>query len=173
MDLCYSTLMLSKYYEPLEVISWQRAMTLICQEKARIVEEDEENKIHSPTKVFAVPSVIQHINGFFRHERPLRYSRLNVYARDGWKCQYCGDQHGWNGLTLDHVIPRSAGGKTNWTNIVSCCYKCNRIKADRTIEDAGMGLKRAPVRPRWSPVHLLGTRTYVPPKWLPYLARAA
>lgn len=79
-------------------------------------------------------------------------NRAGVLARDRHRCQYCGTCPGVAALTLDHVLPRSRGGKTGWENLVSCCVACNTLKADRTPEEAGLRLLSRPVRPAWNPI---------------------
>jgi 5-methylcytosine-specific restriction endonuclease McrA len=79
------------------------------------------------------------------------FSRRNLYKRDRFTCQYCGTQPGSEELTIDHILPRAAGGKSNWENCVLACVDCNRRKANRTPVQAHMQLKRAPARPPWTP----------------------
>ena len=104
-----------------------------------------------------MPEVIllRTFNGFFRHE--VRFSRRNIFERDKQTCQYCGKYFGKPDLTLDHVIPRSKGGRDTWENLVLACVRCNVRKANRTPEEAGMPLLRRPAKPTWLPK--LGART--------------
>ncbi len=81
------------------------------------------------------------------------FSRRNVFKRDRYTCQYCGTQPGTDELTIDHVLPRSRGGQSTWTNCVLACFQCNKRKADRTPEQAGMHLKKRPVRPNSRPLY--------------------
>jgi 5-methylcytosine-specific restriction endonuclease McrA len=81
------------------------------------------------------------------------FSRRNVFKRDRYVCQYCGCQPGTDELTIDHVVPRSQGGVSSWTNCVLACIACNKRKADRTPREASMTLRRQPVRPTWKPVY--------------------
>jgi 5-methylcytosine-specific restriction endonuclease McrA len=81
------------------------------------------------------------------------FSRRNVARRDHQTCQYCGAQPGWESITVDHVVPRSRGGTSSWTNCVAACVACNARKADRTPEQAGMKLRRRPARPDWKPLY--------------------
>src|SRR3989442_672074 len=76
-----------------------------------------------------------------RYAKPWKFPCVNIYARDGYRCQYCGAKCGIDQLTYDHVIPRSRGGRTTWDNIVSCCYTCNANKANRTPAEARMTLR--------------------------------
>ena len=81
------------------------------------------------------------------------FSRRNVAKRDHHTCQYCGAQPGWEQVTIDHVVPRSQGGASSWTNCVAACVACNARKADRTPEQAGMRLRSHPARPEWKPLY--------------------
>lgn len=81
----------------------------------------------------------------------ISFSRRNVYRRDQYTCQYCGARPNEDALTVDHVIPRSRGGKTNWTNCVVSCARCNRRKSNRTPEESGVRLIRLPQEPTWTP----------------------
>ena len=95
------------------------------------------------------------------------FSRRNVARRDHYICQYCGDQPGWEAITIDHVVPRSQGGPTSWQNCVAACVACNGRKADRTPEQAGMRLRKAPSRPAWKP--LFSARSAVSESWAKFL----
>jgi 5-methylcytosine-specific restriction endonuclease McrA len=106
---------------------------------------------------------------FHRARQAIRFSRANIYARDAFTCQYCGQAQPTEDLTFDHVLPRSAGGKTTWENIVTCCVPCNHGKANRTPQQAGMHLRRRPAKPRWLPsVTVNIDRRHVPEEWRPY-----
>jgi 5-methylcytosine-specific restriction endonuclease McrA len=82
-----------------------------------------------------------------------RLSRREVFLRDRYTCQYCGQRPGSDFLTIDHIIPRSQGGESSWLNCVLACVKCNHRKANRTPDQAGMPLSHQPIRPRWTPVY--------------------
>ncbi|HWG85509.1 MAG TPA: HNH endonuclease, partial [Deinococcales bacterium] len=133
-----SVLVLNASYEPLHVCSIKRAVTLLMDEAAERV-EDAPAFLRSPSTNFPVPSVIR-LRRYVR--RPPRYhvafNRRNVFRRDGHTCQYCGRSGG--DLTLDHVLPRSRGGRNTWENIVTACRECNSRKRDRTPEEARMHL---------------------------------
>lgn len=105
--------------------------------------------VRSITVAIKVPSVVR-LMGFVRFRRKdARYSRRNIYARDKYQCQYCGRQFPQDELTCDHVVPRSRGGRAEWTNIVTCCVRCNRRKGGQTPEEAGIQLIKKPTRPSW------------------------
>jgi 5-methylcytosine-specific restriction endonuclease McrA len=100
----------------------------------------------------------------------VRFSRVNIYARDQYRCQYCGQRRPLEELTYDHVVPRSQGGRTCWTNIVTACHDCNMAKGGRTPQQAGMRLRNQPEQPTWLPavVIRLSSRS-VPDTWREYL----
>ncbi len=154
-------LVLNQNYEPLNICQAKRAITLIFQSKAEML-EDGVGVIHTADKTFPIPSVIRLpyiIKRPFRSQRKL--TRVEVFNRDGYMCQYCGKKT--RQLTLDHVIPRSRKGPHTWENVVSACVACNRHKAGRTPEEAHMKLKNIPSPPQPSryayiPAHYLQTR---------------
>ncbi len=163
------TLLLSQGYEPIKIISWQRAITLFFLGKVEVVEEYDAD-IRSVSLVIKVPAVVRLLKAFRRPNRPVRFSRVNIYARDGYKCQYCGVRAGLRELTYDHVVPRSRGGVTDWENIVTCCYRCNRDKGGRTPKEAGMALLSMPRQPAWVPaVSIRVSLRSVPDAWRDYL----
>lgn len=142
-------LVLNSTYEPLGVVTWQRAMCLLLEERVDILEVDENEVIKSVRAKYALPRVIR-LKSYVKHAtvyRRAKFSRANVYRRDAYQCQYCGCNPPISEMTLDHVIPRSRGGGTSWTNVVCCCRTCNYSKNDRTPEEAGMQLLSEPVKP--------------------------
>jgi 5-methylcytosine-specific restriction endonuclease McrA len=161
-------LVLNQNYEPLNVCRARRAVVLLYQSKAEML-ENGVGYIHTANSDFQVPSVIRLpylVKRPFRTGRKL--SRLEVFNRDNYSCQYCGKET--RHLTLDHVIPRYRGGPHTWENLVSACVSCNRRKAGKTPEEAGMKLRRTPTAPRgnrfsYIPRHYLETRE----EWQRYL----
>ena len=99
----------------------------------------------------------------------VRFSRHNIYMRDGNTCQYCGEELPRTDLNLDHVVPRAQGGRTTWENVVCCCVDCNLSKGARTPEQAGLKLLKAPVRPRWTPTFRTNGGRVRYREWLPFL----
>lgn len=163
------TLLLNQGYEPIKIISWQRAMTLLTLDKVDVVETYDAN-VRATSVIVQVPAVVRLRKTFRRHAKLVKFSRVNIYARDGYRCQYCGDKCAVNELTYDHVVPRSRGGKTSWENIVSCCYACNRTKANRTPAEAKMRLLATPVRPSWVPaVQIRVSTASMPDAWRDYV----
>jgi len=138
-------LVLNVGYEPLNVCRVRRAIVLIEQNKAEML-ENGSGFIHSADRVFPAPSVIRVSS---RVRRPTRMNhkltRAEIFRRDHYTCQYCGRQV--KQLTLDHVMPRFRGGQHTWENVVSACIPCNRSKAGRTPKEAGMKLMHQPGPP--------------------------
>ena len=164
-----STLLVSQSYEPIQVIGWQRAIGLMFLGKAEVVQEYDE-AVHSVSMAIRVPAVVRLVRAFRRQVKPIKFSRVNIYARDGYRCQYCGRKTKVAELTYDHVVPRSQGGATSWTNIVTCCYLCNRNKGGRTPREAGMKLLAIPGQPAWMPaVAIRVSMASVPAAWRDYL----
>lgn len=166
-----STLLLNQGYNPLGTISWQRAITLLFRGKAELVEVYEAKELRSAYLSIKMPAVIRLINKVIKkhNNQQLRFSRINIYTRDGFRCQYCKTEPGIDNLNLDHVIPRSRGGKTEWENICTCCKSCNLKKRDRTPAEAGLTLISKPYKPSWLPIFILKERKNVPNEWNNYL----
>ncbi|MEM7737923.1 MAG: HNH endonuclease [Deinococcota bacterium] len=160
-------LILNASYEPLHVCSVKRAVSLLMHEIAERV-EDGNQVLRSPSQIFVVPSVIRlkrYIKRPPRHR--VAFNRKNVFRRDDHSCQYCGLRS--NDLTLDHVLPRSRGGKTSWENVVACCRRCNAKKRDRTPEEANMHLKHRPFAPKFMFSAAYGLLPNIDPIWEKYL----
>ena len=139
-------LVLNQSYEPLNICRVRRAVVLLYQSKAEML-ENGSGFIHSASCEFPVPSVIRLASMIKRpYHVGRKLTRLEVFKRDQYTCQYCGKEA--RQLTLDHVIPRYRGGEHTWENVVSACVPCNRRKAGRTPQEAGMRLIRQPARPR-------------------------
>ena len=130
-------LVLNATYEPmsvipLSVISWQRAMKLIWLERVRVLSHYDDWVVHSQKLAFPVPALII-TTEYFNFKKAIRYSKSNVFLRDLYQCQYCGDTFDPSHLTIDHVRPKALGGKTSWENCVSACKDCNEHKSDQTL----------------------------------------
>jgi 5-methylcytosine-specific restriction endonuclease McrA len=151
-----SVLVLNATYEPLNIVSIQRAIVLLLKDKAQVVEA-AQTRLRAENFSMAVPLVIR-LTAFvpIPHRMPLPLSRRTVLARDMYTCQYCGAQPAKAELTIDHVIPRSRGGATTWENVVTACAPCNRRKGDHLLEQAKMKLLSPPTRPRFVAIVLLG-----------------
>jgi len=167
----FHTLLLNAGYEPLRVVTWRRAFTLVFQEKVEILEEYTES-VRSISRTFPVPAVIK-LRRWINLKRStpmIRFSRSNIYLRDEKRCQYCYVEFTEKELTLDHVYPAVRGGKKSWENIVAACMICNQSKGNRTPEEAGLRLYRRPHAPQWLPSTLqLVSPSSAPTIWQPYL----
>lgn len=140
-------LVLDQSYTPLGTVPWQRAITLIFQGKAEAIEDYEDKEVRSVTFSMKIPSIIRFLSGLRKKKKALKFSRSNVYCRDGGKCQYCFKKMTMGEVTYDHVVPRAQGGKTSWENVVIACVPCNQRKGARTPHEAGMRLKTQPMKP--------------------------
>jgi len=142
------TLVLNASYEPLQIICWKRALTLLFQGKVEVVAE-YEREIHSVSFTVKLPSVLRLLRyvKLSRKAGRVKFSRANIYARDNHRCQYCGLKCSTEELTFDHVIPIVQAGEKSWENIVTSCIECNRKKGGRTPEEAGLKLIRHPKAP--------------------------
>ncbi len=149
-------LVLNASYEPLQLISVRRAVVLLLQEKAELVEAATQ-QLRASGFSLDLPLVIRLVR-YIKIPRRLRLpcSRRGVLARDRDTCQYCGVQPGRANLTVDHVLPRSQGGQTVWENVVTACRECNHKKGGRTPEQANMELKIKPRQPQYVAFALLG-----------------
>jgi 5-methylcytosine-specific restriction endonuclease McrA len=138
-------LVLNNAFEPINICSVKRAMVLVMK-GAAVVQENHEQWLRTAKLNLPVPSVVRLLRyrSVPRHSRSV--SRKNIFIRDGHACQYCGSVLPSLRLTLDHVIPRSRGGRSEWQNLVTCCYPCNNRKGNLTPEEAGMILRKRPTK---------------------------
>ena len=113
---------------PLSTLTWQESIKLVWLDRINVLEWHEDWQVHSPNITMTVPSVIM-TREYVKQMVNTSFNRSNVYLRDNYICQYCKQMFSYKDLTLDHVIPKSKGGKTEWTNIVSACRRCNNDKA--------------------------------------------
>ena len=161
-----TTLVLDQGYQPINLVPFTKALAYIFRDKVDVLEEYEV-EVHDD---YMMPAVVRFNYGIERNKQRVKFSRQNVLVRDGFKCQYYGHTGPKAELTYDHVVPRAQGGKTEWTNIVMACVDCNHGKADRTPEQAGMKLRKKPLRPSWIPTFnakLFDVRD-VPVEWKDY-----
>ncbi|HHM01632.1 MAG TPA: HNH endonuclease [Caldithrix abyssi] len=139
-----SVLVLNQNYVPISICSARKAVILLLLNKAQMIERYED-AIHSARQAMPYPSVIR-LNRYIRRPyQTVSLNRKNIVKRDRNRCQYCGKNH--QPMTIDHIIPRSQGGRDTWENLVCACFRCNHKKGDRTPEQAGMKLLRKPTRP--------------------------
>jgi 5-methylcytosine-specific restriction endonuclease McrA len=136
-------LVLNSSYEPINVCAARRALVLVLKGVAA-AEEHASAHVHSARQAMRVPSVIRLLEYRRIPMQARSLSRKNILMRDRYTCQYCQRTFSSNELTLDHVVPRSRAGETTWENLVACCHPCNNRKGNRTPEEAGFRLARAP-----------------------------
>ncbi len=132
------TLLLTPWMMPHKVISWQTAVTMSFLGKVEVVAEYDD-VVRSPTLAIRAPAVVRLKRPMGGMKRGVKFSRINVFTRGEFRCQYCGERKGPHELNYDHhVVPRVQGGETAWENIVTSCYDCNAMKRGRT-PDPGEG----------------------------------
>jgi len=172
-----NVLVLNRFYMAIRVVNVRRAMTLLYRGCAEVIVMDQEQfvsydfeswcELSQMTSIDKQPGEdyfqavnfelrVPRITRLTRFDRmpsqTVRFNRKNLFARDSYQCQYCGQSQPSNKLSLDHVIPRSHGGLTTWENIVCCCLKCNGRKGGRTPQQAKMKLLSRPAKPRFNPL---------------------
>jgi len=164
------TLQLNVGYEPMGLISWKKAVKKIVKGKAEVLVE-QDSPLRSCYMSSQKPAVIR-IFKYHRNYGDVKLCRENIYARDQYICQYCGEKFKAKDLTLDHVIPESRGGPFSWSNLVACCSMCNNTKDARTPVEASMPLLRKPFRPTWMPNVLIKSikRGRIPYQWVDWIA---
>ncbi|HEY8667807.1 MAG TPA: HNH endonuclease [Tepidisphaeraceae bacterium] len=180
--LSANVLVLNRFYQAIRVVNVRRAFSLLCRDLAEVVhietdakgeskwqnlafvewqelsalkaefEPDGYDWIHTVRFQIAVPRIIRLLGYDKLPRQEVKFNRRNIYARDSNRCQYCGKRMPTSELSLDHVVPKSQGGRSSWENIVCCCVKCNVKKGGRTPEQAHLHLITKPVKPKRSPV---------------------
>ncbi|MBN1961718.1 MAG: HNH endonuclease [Deltaproteobacteria bacterium] len=178
-------LVLNRNYQAVDVTSWRRAMCLLYIGAARALDKQyrlfdfedwaalsanvDDQTVGTANRRIVIPRIVV-LQVYDRIPvGRIRFSRHNLFARDNHTCQYCNKRLPRRDLNLDHIIPRSRGGKTNWENVVTSCIKCNFKKGGRTPEEANMKLIRPARQPRWGElVHSLRMRGCYR-EWLPFL----
>lgn len=182
-----NVLVLNRLYQPVHVTSVKRAFSLLYQGVAKAIDNQyklyefadwaelsaaEHDFVSTIDRRIRVPRVV--VLSAYEHlpKGRVRFSRLNIYARDGDTCQYCGKKLARSELNLDHVLPRSQGGKTSWENVVCSCVPCNLRKGGQTPDQANMKLLKRPVRPRWTPFFRGAAKRVTYREWLPFLTLA-
>jgi 5-methylcytosine-specific restriction endonuclease McrA len=173
-------LVLNRHWQPVNICSARRAVSLLCMGHAQVVWTDGNNNfsthdieswasfnrdaaemeiIRSISVSFGIPEIIV-LSLFDRlPKKEIKFTRQNVFERDEYTCQYCGDRFESKELNLDHVIPREKGGKNSWDNIVTSCIRCNTKKANKLPHQANMHPFREPKAPRWRPFMCLAEKT--------------
>lgn len=168
-----SVLVLNKFWQAVNICPARRALSLLYQKRVQVIKAEEENfnifgfeewKVSSQNNFekgdgfvrtvsfkLKIPQII--ILPFYDRlpKKEIKFNRENIYERDGYTCQYCGERLGSDKLNLDHFVPRTRGGVNSWENVVTSCLTCNLRKGNRTLEEAGMRLIRKPSEPHWHP----------------------
>ena len=153
-------------YFPLSLLNWQDAVRLVFQDRITVVAE-YDHVIRSPSREMRLPSVVA-LRDYISMPRRVAFTRFNVFLRDRFRCQYCGEEFAAKDLTFDHVVPRSKGGVTCWENVLAACERCNTLKGNRSE----MRPIRQPRQP--TPHELVAAKRAYPPNylhesWLDYL----
>ncbi|MEW6775898.1 MAG: HNH endonuclease [Bdellovibrionota bacterium] len=182
-------LVLNRSYLPVNVVSVRRAFSLLYQGDAKVLDDEHQlfdfdswaqlsvaahqERVGLVNRAIRVPRVIL-LGAYDRlPHRHVKFNRLNIFARDRNRCQYCGKRFARSDLNIDHVVPKTQGGTTCWENVVCSCIRCNRLKGGRTPVEASMRLIRKPFRPNWTPVLLMPGKPTLYRQWEPFLVNAA
>lgn len=179
-------LVLNRYFVPITITSVRRAFVMLYGGIAKAVDteyntfdfdswlqisefKDNDDVIRTVSTVIKTPRVIILVRyeGMIRKEA--KFNRLNIFRRDAGTCQYCCKQFSRSELTIDHVVPRSQGGRSVWDNVVCCCIDCNRKKGGRTPSQARMKLKTIPKKPLWDPFSNIYIKAVRYKEWEPFL----
>jgi 5-methylcytosine-specific restriction endonuclease McrA len=182
-------LVLNRNWQPVNVAPVARALVLLWNGSARVIDasvadyqtytwedwakidpKEGDLFIQSTSLRLCVPEVIVLDEYSGLPETAVTFSRRNLFKRDAYTCQYCHRQPGLEELTIDHVLPRSRGGETNWENCVLACVSCNKHKDNRTPREARMKLFKEPKRPNWRPMY--ASRTVRPESWRKFMSEA-
>ena len=158
-------LVLNFDFSPVSVCTVERAFLLIYRDKAEQVQSFDSLQLRTVSRAYPVPAVVRLLRYVKIPYRSVELTRNNIFRRDSFECQYCGSVRD---LTLDHVIPRSKGGGSNWKNLVTACKSCNARKGDFTPEEVGLPLKQAPFKPSYI-MFLRDFSGFEFDEWIPYL----
>jgi 5-methylcytosine-specific restriction endonuclease McrA len=159
-------LVINANYEPLNVCSTRRALGLLLAGKAEMM-ANGRGYVRTVRLSVPRPSVIR-LDRMVRRPRPkVRLTKRELFRRDGFACQYCGQRA--THLTIDHVVPRHRGGEHVWTNLVTACSSCNLRKGGRTVNEARLSLQRQPWEPQATTAYLFGPMIESNQEWRPYL----
>lgn len=160
-----NVLVLNQDFSPFTVCTVQRAFLLVFLQKAELLSRASNQSLRTISTSYPMPSVIR-LNQYVRIPyRGVVLTRQNIFKRDEYKCQYCGDT---KELTLDHVVPRSRGGKSTWKNLVTACKFCNTKKGNNNPEEAGLILKKLPYKPSYV-IFLRDFSGLIREDWKPFL----
>jgi 5-methylcytosine-specific restriction endonuclease McrA len=196
--LSQRVLVLNRLWQAVNIVGVRRAFALLIQDHAQVIDPsdgtyqilsadewialsvekppaDDKRCIHTVHMSLRIPSVLL-LRYFDRvPTKEVKFNRFNIFERDNYRCQYCGNTFHPRQLNLDHVIPRVQGGKTSWENVVTSCIRCNTRKGNRLPHQAGMRLMRKPARPKWRPFinSVLDEESAIEREWEHFLAGSA
>jgi 5-methylcytosine-specific restriction endonuclease McrA len=158
----YHALKLDASWKPIAVVPAMDALILSLYSSKCQVIETWDREVSSPNQRFELPSVIVIRDFAWRHGSNIKCNKTNIFARDSGTCQYCGIRAGK--MTIDHVVPKSKGGKHTWDNVVTCCESCNQKKGSKLLAETGMKLMSFPKAPKSKPIN-----TTLNPEWCKYV----
>ena len=161
----HQVLVLNQDYQALSICSVERAFILVYLRKAELVHHNANISLHTVSQSYLMPTISRLYNYVRVPYKKVSLTRTNVFRRDNSRCQYCGSHHF---LTLDHVVPRSRGGKDTWENLTTACQACNTRKGDMSPEEAGLSLSRPPFRPSYI-MYLRDFTGKIHEEWKPFL----
>ena len=179
-------LVLNRYFVPITITSVKRAFVMLYGGIAKAVDteyntfdfeswaqisefRDQDEVVCTVSSIIKTPRVIILVRYEGAIRKEARFNRLNIFRRDGGRCQYCSKQFSRSELTIDHVVPRTQGGRSAWDNVVCCCIDCNRKKGGRTPAQARMKLKTVPKKPTWDPFSNIYIKAIRYKEWEPFL----
>lgn len=154
-------------YYPLSLWSWQEAVKAAWLNRVDIIAEYDE-VARSPSMMIKIPSVVV-LRDYVKPQRKVAFTRFNLFLRDEFACQYCGTT---GDLTFDHVVPRAAGGRTSWENVVAACSRCNLAKGSKSLRRSGMSLRKPPVQPAAEQLRNMGRKfppNHLHESWMDFL----
>jgi len=179
---------LNKLWQPIGVVNAISAISKVFVDRALVIDTEtyqlysfdewiarknqSKFRLRTPSIEIDVPEVIR-LNYYAEYpkNREVLFTRRNLYIRDNYQCQYCGCRPGTKELSIDHVVPISRGGKSSWTNCVLACTNCNFLKADQTLAEARLKLRRQPKKPVWNVKYAI-RRRHIPVSWQSFIDEA-
>lgn len=179
-------LVLNKFFFPVDTTSVKRAFLMLYVGAAKAVDSNYEtfdfeswseistlknsDAIRTVSRIIKIPRVIIVLRYDKVPNKEVKFNRYNIFKRDKSECQYCRKPYPRNELTIDHVYPKSLGGKTVWENVVCCCISCNRKKGSKILSETNMTLKVKPNKPSWELLSNLYLQTIKFDEWKPFLS---
>ena len=179
-------LVLNKFFFPVDTTSVKRAFLMLYLGAAKAVDMNYETfdfeswseisslkkseTIRPVSKTIKIPRVIIVLRYDKVHSKEVKFNRYNIFKRDRSVCQYCKNSFPKNELSIDHVVPKSLGGKTTWENVVCCCLTCNRRKGSNFLSETAMSLSTKPIKPSWELLSNIYLRTVKFEEWKPFLS---